>query len=63
MLNVVNDQMYDETKLLASLHGKTLKAKMDFKDIDEKTDEKIDQEARDLLARAMKEYNDKKGKS
>lgn len=61
LLNVSNDQNYKDLELQASLQGKKLKSQMKFDDLDEATDTKLDEDAKDLLKRLQDEYKKNKG--
>lgn len=61
LLNVSSDQNYKDIELQASLQGRKLKAQTKFNDIDEATDNKLDEDAQDLLKRLQAEYKKNKG--
>lgn len=59
LLSVSNEQTYEEIEVQAALQGRKLKARMDYKDIEEKEDKRLDDDAKEMLAREMKAYQER----
>lgn len=62
LLMVSSDESYHDIEIQAALQGKKLKAKMQYDDVDEKTDAELDKEADEMLKRLQAEYKSKQGK-
>lgn len=62
LLTVSTDGTYEEIEIQAALQGRKLKARTQFKDVDEVQDKKMDDEAAAMFARAKKEYEETQGK-
>ncbi len=60
LLTVSSDQTYEEIEVQAALQGRKLKPRLKFDDLDEKEDIKLDEDAKELLARLQREYKNGK---
>lgn len=61
LLHIVGDQSYEEIEIQAALQGKKLKPRMKPLEFDEKEDKAMDEDAKEIHARLMKEYKEKQG--
>lgn len=62
LLTVIGDKSYEELEIQATLQGKKLRPKIKALDIDTEADTKLDDDAKELHERLMKEYKEKQGK-